>query len=66
MGHLRVLMMRQNYPSTNEHELQVSSLLKGMKCCEFCALEKLVLQPHIWKLPRELPIVLQRFQEEKP
>ena len=62
MGHLGVSMMRRIIPSTKGHNLQVSNLLKGMKPCKFCALGKFVSRHHKWKLPHELPIMLQRNQ----
>ena len=62
MGHPGVSMMRRIIPSTKWHNLQVSHLLKGMKPCEFCALRKFVSRSHKWKLPHELPVMLQRIQ----
>jgi len=55
-------MMRRIIPSTKGHNLQVSHLVKGMKPCEFCALGKFVSRPHKWKLPHELPVMLQIIQ----
>ena len=62
IGHLGVSTMRRIILSTKRHKLQVSNLLKGMKPCEFCTLGKFVSRPHKWKLPHELPIMLQRNQ----
>ena len=62
MGHPGVSMMRRISLSTKGHNFQVLNLVRVMKPCEFCALEKFVSRPHKWKLPHELPVMFQRIK----
>ena len=61
MGHPEATLFRRMLPLLIGHEVCTSNANK-VGACEACVQGKLILKPSCWKLPSELPPLLQRLQ----